>query len=159
MAEDYEVEELLDNEGNELSIPDADDSEMPLGTVTALLRSAGIDKAGGTPHQATYDDIAEAIGSDGRVVIRAYIEPGPDGFWVYTYSPENVGAYSYGKTIKEAKKSLLEGIEGLVESYEEDGDKDLMPLSIRGDFRVEFDIQPALRDFPEDKEVGMDIEE
>ncbi|MBR8766281.1 hypothetical protein IX336_001665 [Porphyromonas levii] len=32
-------------------------------------------------------------------------------------------------------------------------DQSMMPLSIKGDYRIEFDIQPALRDFSEDWEV------
>lgn len=153
MEQDFQEGDLFEKEGMALSIPSVDDSEIPLGTLTTLMRTAGLDGLGKPPYRANSDDIAEAIGPDLCVVIRAYIEPGADGFWVYTYSPEDVGAYGYGKTIRDAKNSLLDGIETAKESYYEMDDQSMMPLSIKGDYRVEFDIQPALWNFPDDEEI------
>lgn len=150
MEQEYQEGSLFNKAGMALSMPNVEDSEIPLGTLTMLMKTAGLDSSGEPPYRANCDDIAEAIDSDCCVVIRAYIEAGSDGFWVYTYSPEDVGAYGYGKTIGEAKNSILEGIETAKESYEEMEDQSMMPLSIKGDYRIEFDIQPALRDLPED---------
>lgn len=153
MEQEYQEGSLFNKAGMALSMPNVEDSEIPLGTLTMLMKTAGLDSSGEPPYRANCDEIAEAIDSDCCVVIRAYIEAGSDGFWVYTYSPEDIGAYGYGKTIREAKNSLLEGIETAKESYEEMEDQSMMPLSIKGDYRIEFDTQPALRDLPEDWEV------
>lgn len=63
------------------------------------------------------------------------------------------GACWYERTIREAKNSLLDGIEIVKERYGEMDDQKMMPHSIRGDYRVEFDIQPSLRDYPDDLEI------
>lgn len=154
--EEYQEGSLFIRDGAALWLPPVEESDIPLGTLTVLMKSAGVDGTEILSQRAGCDEIADAIGQDRCVEIRAYIEAGSDGFWIYTYSPEDVGAYGYGKTIAEAKSSLLEGIETVKENYEQMEDQSLMPLSIKGDYRVEFDIQPALKDFPEDRELPAD---
>lgn len=153
MEEDYQEGDLFEKEGMVLSIPNVGDSEIPLGTLTMLMKATGLDGSGESSHRARYDDIAEAIGSDHCVVIHAFIEAGAGGFWAYTYYPEDVGAYGFGKTIRETKNSLLERIEIAKERYKEMDNQAMMPLSIKGNYRVEFFTQPALRNFPEDEEA------
>lgn len=153
MEQEHQDVSLFEKEGVVLAIPNVPDSEIPLGTETKLMGSAGLNDSGKPIFRADEDAIADAIGSDHRVVISAYIEAGTDGFWSYTYSPEDVGVYGYGKTIREAKNSLLDGIEIVKERYGEMDDQKMMPHSIRGVYRVEFDIQPALRDYPDDLEI------
>ena len=153
MERDHQEISLFEKGGIVLAIPDVPDSEIPLGTGVKLMESAGLDGSVKPALRADEDAIADAIGPDHRIVISAYIEPGTDGFWSYTYSPEDVGAYGYGRTIREVKKSLLDGIEMVKERYGEMDDQKMMPHSIRGDYRVEFDIQPSLRDYPDDLEI------
>ena len=153
MEQEHQDVSLFEKEGVVLAIPNVPDSEIPLGTETKLKGSAGLNGSGKPIFRADEDAIADAIGSDHRVVISAYIEAGTDGFWSYTYSPEDVGVYGYGKTIREAKNSLLDGIEIVKERYGEMDDQKMMPHSIRRVYRVEFDIQPALRDYPDDLEI------
>lgn len=149
MEQEHQDVSLFEKGGIVLAIPDVPDSEIPLGTGVKLMESAGLD---GSVKPALRAD-EDAIGPDHRIVISAYIEPETDGFWSYTYSPEDVGAYGYGRTIREAKNSLLDGIEIVKERYGEMDDQKMMPHSIRGDYRVEFDIQPSLRDYPDDLEI------
>jgi predicted RNase H-like HicB family nuclease len=75
-----------------------------------------------TDRRITFDEMQRRFNTEGRILrneFTAIIEQ--DGDWLIAYCPEIPGANGQGRTKEEAKKSLTEAIELILEDRREEG--------------------------------------